>query len=231
MPVSKSAAEDSPQPGEVPGGSIDLAAAETHLRRVDPCLASIMNRTGSFRPDSHSEPNVFLSLMRAIVYQQLSGKAAGTIHRRLLTTLGDGATPDPAAVVAASTDTLRGAGLSANKERALRGLAEAFLDGTVPSDETLGNYSDTELIAAYSTLRGIGRWTVEMLLLFHLQRPDVLPIHDLGVRKGFARTYGWRKLPTPTQLTEYCEPWRPHRSVGSWYMWRATELPELDTTR
>lgn len=231
MPVSKSAAGDISTPDVASDGGVDHGAAETHLRHVDPRLATIMDRAGPFQPASRSEPDVFHALMRAIVYQQLSGKAAGTIHRRLLVALGDDVAPGPAAVAAASPDTLRGAGLSANKERALRGLAEATLDGSVPSDETLGNYSDGDLITAYSALRGIGRWTVEMLLLFQLKRPDVLPVHDLGVRKGFARTYGWQTLPTPTQLSDCCEPWRPYRSVGSWYMWRATELPELNATR
>ncbi len=203
---------------------VDRVAADTHLRAVDPVLAKVMDRAGPFRPEPRAEPDVFHALMRAIIYQQLSGKAAGTIYRRVLDAVGGGSEPGAAQIAATSVETLRGAGLSANKERALRGLADATLAGDVPSEADIGEISDEDLVKAFSALRGIGRWTVEMLLLFHLERPDVLPIHDLGVRKGFARTYGWDELPKPYELASRCELWRPYRSVASWYMWRATEL-------
>ncbi|WP_111746510.1 DNA-3-methyladenine glycosylase family protein [Salinisphaera orenii] len=205
-------------------GPVDRQVAEAHLRSIDPILAGIIDRTGPFDPDPRAEPDVFHALTRAIVYQQLSGKAAATIHRRLFDALGGDTALSPASILATPDEQLRGAGLSANKMRALRGLAEATQNGHVPKDSELAHYTDDELITAFSTLRGIGRWTVEMLLIFHLERPDVLPVDDLGIRKGFARTYGWQTLPKPKQLASYCESWRPYRSVASWYMWRATEL-------
>ena len=124
---------------------------------------------------------------------------------------------------------MRGAGLSANKLAGLRALAAAQLAGELPDERRLSEYEDAELIEHYSAIRGIGRWTVEMLLLFHLGRPDVMPIHDLGVRKGYARTYGLDELPKPKALERACDVWRPYRSVGSWYMWRATEETAPDT--
>lgn len=207
-------------------GAVDRAAADAHLRQVDARLGELIDRTGPFRPEPRAEPDVFHALMRAIVYQQLSGKAAATIHQRLIAALGAGANPGPKSVIAASSERLRGAGLSANKEQALRGLAQATQAGDVPTQGTLAGYSDEALIAAFSALRGIGRWTVEMLLMFQLERPDVLPVHDLGVRKGFAVTYGWSALPAPRELTVRGELWRPYRSVAAWYMWRATEISD-----
>ena len=203
--------------------AFDAAAAEAHLARVDPRLGRVIAERGPYAPSSAAAPDVFHSLMRAIVYQQLSGKAAGTIHARVLTALGATEAPGPRAILATDTDTLRSAGLSANKEASLRALAAAAVAGELPDETRLADYSDDDLIAAYSAIRGIGRWTVEMLLLFHLGRPDVMPIHDLGVRKGFAHVYGWETLPKPKQMEAACETWRPYRSVGSWFMWRALE--------
>lgn len=189
-------------------------------------LSALIARAGPYAPTTTAAPDVFHSLMRAIVYQQLSGKAAGTIYRRVLATLGDGDAPGPAAIEAASETALRAAGLSANKQTSLRALAAAQLAGELPDENEIQDYDDNELIERYSAIRGIGRWTVEMLLLFHLGRPDVMPIHDLGIRKGYALTYGRDELPKPKQLERECEIWRPYRSVGSWYMWRALETAE-----
>ncbi|RJS93754.1 DNA-3-methyladenine glycosylase [Salinisphaera sp. Q1T1-3] len=203
--------------------SFDSTAAQTHLSAADPILGQLMARCGPYRPATTAAPDVFHSLMRAIVYQQLSGKAAGTIHQRVLAALGNGDAPGPHAILATDTDTLRAAGLSANKEASLRALATAQAANELPDESRLGDYDDAELITAYSAIRGIGRWTVEMLLLFHLGRPDVMPIHDLGIRKGYALTYGLTELPKPKALEADCEIWRPYRSVGSWFMWRALE--------
>lgn len=203
--------------------AFDPATAQAHLAAVDPVLGRLMTRCGPYRPQTAAAPDVFHSLMRAIVYQQLSGKAAGTIHARVLAALGDTDAPGPQAVLATATDTLRAAGLSANKEASLRALATAAVDGQLPDEARLADYEDAELIEAYARIRGIGRWTVEMLLMFHLGRPDVMPIHDLGVRKGYAQVYGLEALPKPKALEAACEPWRPYRSVASWFMWRALE--------
>ncbi|MES1952012.1 putative DNA-3-methyladenine glycosylase [Salinisphaera sp. S4-8] len=204
--------------------AFDATHAVRELAAVDPVLGELMARVGPYAPQTVAAPDAFHALMRAIVYQQLSGKAAGTIHRRVLTALGGGDTPGAERIAAADDATLRGAGLSQNKMLSLQALAAAQLAGELPDESRLDDYEDAELIERYSAIRGIGRWTVEMLLLFHLGRPDVMPIHDLGVRKGYAMTYGRDELPKPKQLERECEIWRPYRSVGSWYMWRALEL-------
>ncbi|MES1926721.1 DNA-3-methyladenine glycosylase 2 family protein [Salinisphaera sp. T31B1] len=203
--------------------AFDAQAAVDHLAAADPQLAELMARCGPYAPSTTAAPDVFHSLMRAIVYQQLSGKAAGTIHRRLLDALGGGDTPGPERIAAADDATLRNAGLSRNKMLSLQALAAAQLAGELPDESRIGDYDDTQLIEMYSSIRGIGRWTVEMLLLFHLGRPDVMPIHDLGVRKGYALTYGLDELPKPKALEAACRIWQPYRSVGSWFMWRALE--------
>jgi len=203
--------------------AFDAQVAVSHLRDADPALGALMERCGPYVPSTTAAPDVFHSLIRAIVYQQLSGKAAGTIHRRLLEALGGGDTPGAERIAAANDATLRSAGLSQNKMLSLQALAAAQRAGELPDETRMSDYTDAQLIESYSGIRGIGRWTVEMLLLFHLGRPDVMPIHDLGVRKGYALTYGLDQLPKPKQLEAACEIWRPYRSVGSWYMWRALE--------
>ena len=204
----------------------DAGKAVRELAAADPVLGSLIARVGPYAPQTVAAPDAFHALMRAIVYQQLSGKAAGTIHRRVLTALGGGDTPGAERIAAADDATLRGAGLSQNKMLSLQALAAAQLAGELPDESRLDDYDDAELIERYSAIRGIGRWTVEMLLLFHLGRPDVMPIHDMGVRKGYALTYGRDDLPKPKQLERECEIWRPYRSVGSWFMWRALEVDD-----
>lgn len=204
--------------------AFDAEQAVRELGAADPVLGALIERVGPYAPQTVAAPDAFHALVRAIVYQQLSGKAAGTIHRRVLEALGGGDTPGAQRIAAADDDTLRGAGLSRNKMLSLQALAAAQLHGELPDESRLADYDDAALIERYSAIRGIGRWTVEMLLLFHLGRPDVMPIHDLGVRKGYALTYGRDELPKPKQLERECEIWRPWRSVGSWYMWRAIEL-------
>ncbi len=204
--------------------TFDAATACAYLTDADPILARLMDRVGPYAPHTTAAPDAFHALVRAIVYQQLSGRAAGTIHRRMLDALDHGNAPGAAVIDAADEDVLRGAGLSAAKTVSLKALAKATLDGTLPTEADLPAVADAELIERYSQIRGIGRWTAEMLLLFHLGRPDVMPIHDLGVRKGYARVYGHEEIPKPKQLEALCDVWRPYRSVGSWYMWRATEI-------
>ncbi|MDX1606171.1 MAG: DNA-3-methyladenine glycosylase [Candidatus Competibacterales bacterium] len=205
----------------------DMTAAVTALRAADPRLAMVIAQApfcnmGTRDPRDPTAADLFQSLLRSIVYQQLSGKAAATIHARV-EALFPGV-PEPAALLALSDEALRGAGLSRNKTLALRDLAAKTLDGTVPALETLEQWDDEAVIRRLVQVRGIGRWTVEMLLMFRLRRPDVLPVDDLGVRKGFRLTYGLDGLPDAAQLRERAEAWRPYRSVASWYLWRAVEL-------
>ena len=170
----------------------------------------------------------FAALMRSIVFQQLSGKAAGTIWGRVLEACPCKGPPKPEAVLSVSYETLRAAGLSNNKALAVQDLTVKTLDGTVPGRRVLNRLSDEEIIERLTLVRGIGRWTVEMLLLFHLGRPDVFPVGDLGVRKGIAVTYGLDAVPEADELVRYGGRWRPFRSVGSWYMWRALEIEVPD---
>ena len=168
----------------------------------------------------------FDALAESIAYQQLSGKAAATIFGRVRGLYSKTKWLDPAKILATPDDALRSAGLSRAKTAAIKDLAAKTIDGTVPSGHALLRMSDDEIIARLTQVRGIGRWTVEMLLLFDLGRPDVWPVDDYGVRKGFAKTFGRRKLPTPKQLIKSGEKWRPYRSVAAWYFWRALEAPE-----
>ena len=168
----------------------------------------------------------FDALAESIAYQQLSGKAAATIFSRVRALYPKTKWLDPAKILATPDDALRSAGLSRAKTAAIKDLAAKTIDGTVPSGRALLRMSDDEIIARLTQVRGIGRWTVEMLLLFDLGRPDVWPVDDYGVRKGFAKTFGRRKLPTPKQLIKSGEKWRPYRSVAAWFFWRALDAPE-----
>ncbi len=165
------------------------------------------------------------ALAESIAYQQLSGKAAATIFGRVRGLYPRRKYLDPEKILATPDETFRAAGLSRNKIAALKDLAAKTIDGTVPAGRALIRMSDDEIITRLTTVRGIGRWTVEMLLLFDLGRPDVWPVDDYGVCKGFAKTFGKRKLPTPKQLMKLGEKWRPYRSVAAWYFWRALDAP------
>jgi 3-methyladenine DNA glycosylase/8-oxoguanine DNA glycosylase len=165
----------------------------------------------------------FDALAESIAYQQLSGKAAATIFGRVRALYPKRKWLDPEQLLATPDETLRAAGLSRAKTAALKDLAAKTIDGTVPAGRALIRMSDDEIITRLTAVRGIGRWTVEMLLLFDLGRPDVWPVDDYGVQKGFAKTFGRRKLPTPKQLMKFGEKWRPYRSVAAWYFWRALD--------
>jgi DNA-3-methyladenine glycosylase II len=165
----------------------------------------------------------FDALAESIAYQQLSGKAAATIFGRVRALYPKRKWLDPEQLLATPDETLRAAGLSRAKTAALKDLAAKTIDGTVPTGRALVRMSDDEIIARLTAVRGIGRWTVEMLLLFDLGRPDVWPVDDYGVRKGFSKTFGRRTLPTPKQLMKFGEKWRPYRSVAAWYFWRALD--------
>lgn len=165
----------------------------------------------------------FEALAESIVYQQLNGKAAASIWKRVRDLYPKRKRLDPQQLLATPDETLRAAGLSRAKIAAIKDLAAKTIDGTVPTGRALLKMSDDEIVARLTQVRGIGRWTVEMLLLFDLGRPDVWPVDDYGVRKGFAKTFGKRKLPKPKQLLKIGEKWRPYRSVAAWYFWRALD--------
>ncbi len=208
--------------------SYDPVAACAALQAADTTLAVLIEQVGPCRMTARdqrdpTEPDLFQSLLRSIVYQQLSGKAAGAIHNRLQA-LFSAAGAGPEALLGLDDAALRGAGLSRNKIAAARDLAAKTVAGIVPALDELAGLDDEAVIERLVQVRGIGRWTVEMLLMFRLQRPDVLPVDDLGVRKGFMLTYGHTELPRPAKLRAYAGSWRPWRSVASWYMWRAVEL-------
>ena len=197
--------------------------AVKELSKNDKQLGGLIKKVGPFAMALHPRMSPFESLLRAIVYQQLSGKAAAAIHRRVRS-LFKGSRVAPKAVQEIAPEALRGAGLSRAKVLAVKDLAEKSLAGIVPRRNVLARMSDDEIVAQLTEVRGIGRWTVEMMLIFQLGRSDVLPIDDLGVRKGFQKVYGGEQLPTPKELAEYGTCWRPYRSVASWYLWQANYL-------
>jgi 3-methyladenine DNA glycosylase/8-oxoguanine DNA glycosylase len=199
-----------------------LDEATEHLNRCDRRMAQLIERVGPCTLKLRHEHTIFYSLLRSIVYQQLAGKAAAAILARV-DGLFPGALATPAQIAGASEERLRSAGLSRNKMLALKDLAAKTLDGTVPQGSVLDEMSDEEIIERISQVRGIGRWTVEMLLIFRLGRTDVLPLDDFGVRKGFQRTYRLPDLPSKQQMLKKGEKWRPWRSIASWYLWRAAE--------
>ena len=201
----------------------DAGAAVAALRRSDPALGRAIDTFGPFAMRRRAMRTPFEALLRAIVYQQLSGHAAGAIHARVLA-LFEGGRPTARALAAMSDDTLRATGLSRAKTRAARDLAEKTVARVVPGGRALRDMPDDEIVARLVQVRGVGRWTVEMLLMSHLARPDVLPATDLGIRRGFARIQGLEELPEPADLLAHGERWRPWRTVASWYLWRAADL-------
>lgn len=201
----------------------DTAAAAAALRAADPALGRAIDAFGPFAMRRRTMRSPFEALLRAIVYQQLSGHAAGAIHARMLA-LFEGGRPTPAALAAMSEERLRASGLSRAKAAAARDLAEKTMARVVPGARALRAMSDDEVVARLVQVRGVGRWTVEMLLMSYLARPDVLPATDLGVRRGFARIQGLEALPAPADLLAHGERWRPWRTVASWYLWRAADM-------
>jgi len=189
-------------------------------------MAELISRSRRYEIGPTPAVRPFEALAESIAYQQLSGKAAATIWGRVRALYPRRKYLDPKLILQTPDETLRAAGLSRSKIAALKDLAAKTIDGTVPSSRALGRMSDDEIIARLIAVRGIGRWTVEMLLLFDLGRPDVWPVDDYGVRKGFAKTFGRRKLPTPKELMKFGEKWRPYRSVAAWYFWRALDAPK-----
>ena len=202
----------------------DYSSAVEYLKQADRPLARVIERIGRMPGPPRREFPIFYSLLRAIVYQQLAGKAAAAILQRVHDVFPDTKYPTPEGIAAASDEVLRAAGLSRNKLAAIRDLAAKALDGTVPTARQARYLSDQELVERLTAVRGIGVWTVEMLLIFRLGRLDVLPVTDYGVRKGFQLAFRMKELPTPKQVLARGERWRPYRSVASWYLWRVLEL-------
>jgi DNA-3-methyladenine glycosylase II len=202
----------------------------TALLQADPPLAKLIEQVGAYRLEVEPLVSVYEALTRSIVYQQLTGKAAATIFGRLCQ-VGDapsGGTappsPSPSSVLGLDDSVLRGVGLSSAKTRAIKDLAARVDDGSLPDASALAHLDDDAIVAALTAVRGIGPWSVHMLLMFRLGRPDVLPAADYGVQKGFQQTFGTAELPSPKVLALRAERWRPHRTMASWYLWRALEL-------
>ena len=203
--------------------TLDLEQAVTHLSRVDPVMRRLVAAVGPCKLQPKSRRSPFESLARAIAYQQLNGTAAETIVRRFTALFAPKRFPGPADLALMTDDTIRTAGFSRAKVAALRDLAAKTLEGMVPPAREIRLLADEVIIERLVQVRGVGRWTVEMLLIFNLGRPDVLAADDFGLRKGFAVAYGLEALPKPKELLLHGERWRPWRSVASWYLWRAAE--------
>ena len=201
--------------------SFDLAEAMKSLAERDEKLKFLIAETQSFQMDLDHLQSPYEALLEAIAYQSISGKAAATIFGRIKALSSTGRAPTPQEMLKLRKQALRKAGLSGAKVLAMKDLAKKTIEGVVPTLEDAQKLSDEELVERLTSVRGIGAWTVEMFLIFRLGRPDVLPIHDLGVKKGWSLTYGKKHMPKPKELLSFGERWRPYRTVASWYMWRA----------
>lgn len=202
--------------------SPDAYRAATHyLASLDPDWARHIQATGPCLHRATPEREPYEALVRAIAYQQLHARAAEAILGRLLALFPGQPFPAPAQLLALSPEVLRGCGFSASKLATLQGIAQASLQGIVPSRDEAQELSDDALIARLVTLRGVGRWTVEMLLIYCLGRSDILPVDDFGVREGYRRLKGLDKAPTPAQMRSLGGAWSPYRTVAAWYLWRA----------
>jgi len=221
--------------------TIDPDQAVAHLHRADPVMSRIIREVGPFAM-RHDGTDPFRSLARAIIFQQLSGKAAGTIYARFVALFEGSAEeltlvrrtdpawsplrepfPEPAAVLALTDEQMRSAGLSRQKIAALRSLAEHFLAGEL-GDEPFATLPDDQVIERLTRVRGIGRWTAEMFLMFHLRRADVLPVNDIGINRAIMRHYGLDAMPKPDEVRAIGAPWRPWATVACWYLWRSEDV-------
>jgi DNA-3-methyladenine glycosylase II len=202
-------------------------SAVRHLKRADPILAGLIERVGPCRFGQREAGSHLDALVRSIVSQQLSTKAAATIHGRVVALVGV-EEPLPKHWLALDDPALRAAGLSRQKISYIRDLSRHAQDGTVPLAQ-LHELEDEEVIRALTRVKGIGVWTAQMFLMFRLGRPDVLPVLDLGIRNAIRRAYGLRKEPTHKRMFSLAKPWEPYRSVASWYLWQSLELPPLES--
>jgi DNA-3-methyladenine glycosylase II len=209
-----------------PKFAYDPAAALTHLSASDPLLAALIARKGAFALELRPVKSLFEALMRSIIYQQLHGKAAEAIHKRVLMVMEKHGPITPETLVKIPDAELRAAGLSAGKLRAIRDLAAKSLAGTVPTVAEARRMKEPELMERLTAVRGIGPWTVHVLMIFYLGHADVMPTGDFAIRLAFRRLYRKRKDPTPAHILKHARRWEPYRSVASWYLWRSldTEL-------
>jgi len=203
--------------------AIELAVFKRRLAKVDPILANLIRAAGKFTHTTSAQHTPFHSLARAIAHQQLNGTAAESIFGRFVG-LYPAAMLEAELVLATPDDKLRAVGLSFAKIASIKDLAAKTLEGVVPPSEILHTLADDEIVERLTQVRGIGRWTVEMMLMSRLGRPDVLPVDDFGVRNGFRLAYGLRGMPTTRALGEFGARWAPYRSVAAWYLWRAVDL-------
>jgi DNA-3-methyladenine glycosylase II len=203
--------------------SFDLAEATQYLAERDEHLKHLIEETTPFNLKIEAAQSPYETLVEAVTHQSISGKAAATIYGRVKALSATGRPPTPQEMLKLRKPVLRKAGLSGAKILAMKDLAQKTIEGIVPSFEEALKLSDEELVERLVSVRGIGAWTVEMFLIFRLGRPDVLPIHDLGVKKGWAITYGKKHMPKPKELLAFGERWRPYRTVASLYMWRACQ--------
>lgn len=201
------------------------AHAVKHLRRVDPYLKDLIDRVGACRLSPH--PDRFSALVRAIIGQQISTKAARSIHLKLTVLTGD--PPRPERLIELGEAELRTAGLSGAKARYILNLAEAVVSGELPIDEFDDTWDDQTISGALTAVKGIGIWTAEMFLIFVMNRPDVLPASDLGVRVGLRDRHGLSDLPAPRDCHSLAEAWRPYRTIASWYIWRGLDTPQPES--
>ena len=201
-----------------------MTRAAYRILQADPVMAGLIAAAGRYRPEPMPDQPPFEALARAIAHQQLHGVAAERILSRFIAACGNDCFPLPQQVIDAGEARLRACGFSYAKIAALKDLAAKTIDGIVPARPELDALSDLQIIERLTEVRGIGRWTVEMMLMFQLQRPDVLPVDDFGVRNGFRLAYRLRGMPKPRALAQFGERWQPYRSLAAWYLWRANDL-------
>jgi DNA-3-methyladenine glycosylase II len=201
-----------------------MTDALRHLRRADPVMAQLIERAGPYTPKPERGVGAYLALVQAVAHQQLTRMAANSILGRLCALYDGNRYPEPDELLATPDEQLRAAGFSRAKVGSLKDIAARALDGTIPSRRALARMKDAAIIERLIEVRGVGRWTVEMFLMFTLARPDVLPVDDYGIRNGFRIAYGKRALPKAKALLKYGERWAPYRTTASWYLWRAVEL-------
>ena len=200
-----------------------LKKAQKHLAATDPALAEVIARVGPAQLEPSPDFDPFHALVRSICHQQLHGKAAETILGRVNTRFGDGSAAELEKIHRARIDSMRSCGLSLAKALAIKDLAAKCLDGTVPKVTELNAMADDEIVERVTRVRGVGRWTVEMMLMFRMGRLDVFPVDDFGIRKGFTMLRELKEPITPKKLVPHGEPWRPFRTVASWYLWRVAD--------
>jgi len=194
---------------------------------IDPTMSKLINHIGPIDLKPRRLPP-FQSIIHAIIHQQLSGQVAKVIYNRFIKLSRNGKFPTPAEIINMDSETLRGAGLSKAKTIYVKSVAEMATNGSIPPLKECDKLTDEELKDQFMKIKGVGPWTVEMLLIFNLGRPDVLPIHDLGVRKGFQIAYKKRKLPTPEQLERFGKKWKPYRTIATLYLWGAADFVKLN---